>query len=201
MSSRVKKRNKVARQVIDDMFAKRISVPEARARLEWVKKGKYQAQRPGPRRAAVVKSASVTTGYEQFLASANPQIRETARSAQAAQVAGMVEEAVAKVLKSAEPVTPAVPAVPAGTARWSGADRELLAKAEFHADPYEREAARRYLVSKGMLPGGPDPGPASGKTRTIQVFTQAPGPGGEPAQAPPLELPGLCIAPPGSAGR
>jgi hypothetical protein len=75
-------RKRLKQQVVDDMFAGKISVPEARARIAWVRTGVYKsAQQAGEARAAVMKSAGPVTGFEQYFDSADPQIREWARAA------------------------------------------------------------------------------------------------------------------------
>jgi hypothetical protein len=64
-------------QVIGDMFAGKISVPEARARMAWIKSGDWQ---PAVR-AMAVKSAAAVTGFERYDAHPDPQVREWARAA------------------------------------------------------------------------------------------------------------------------
>ena len=70
------RKKRLRRQVIDQMLTGAISVPEARARMAWVKTGAYQ-----PPRATAVKSAGPVTGYERYYAHPDPQVREWARAA------------------------------------------------------------------------------------------------------------------------
>ena len=76
-----KRKKRLRRQVIEQMLAKKISVPEARARMDWVKKGRYQPPRAGKPGAMAVKSAGPVTGYERYDTHPDPQVREWARAA------------------------------------------------------------------------------------------------------------------------
>jgi hypothetical protein len=76
------RKKKLKQQVIDQMLARQISVPEAKARWAWIKTGRYQPpRRPGAGQAMAVKSAGPVTGYEQYDAHPDPRIRERARAA------------------------------------------------------------------------------------------------------------------------
>lgn len=75
-------KKKLRMRVIDDMFTGKISVPEAKARIAWVKSGLYRPPvQHGASRVAVMKSAGQLTGFEQYFDSADPQVREWARAA------------------------------------------------------------------------------------------------------------------------
>ena len=75
------RKKKLRMQVIDAMLSKQISVPEAQARMGWVKTGVYQPPHAGRPRAVAVKSAGPDTRYERYLASTDPQIRQWAEAA------------------------------------------------------------------------------------------------------------------------
>lgn len=72
-------KKKLREQVYEQMLAKQISVPEARARLESLKTGVYKAA--GSSQRAALKSAAPAGWSEWYDASTNPVIRERAREA------------------------------------------------------------------------------------------------------------------------
>jgi hypothetical protein len=75
------RKKKLRRKVIDQMLAKEISVPEARARIAWVNTGRYQAPRQAGHQGAALKSARPGSEWERYYSSPDPEIRERAREA------------------------------------------------------------------------------------------------------------------------
>jgi hypothetical protein len=188
----------MARQVIDG----RVTAAEARRRLG----GKTTRTSP----AAVAKMQGgapawppqrypgelVTTDDYLLDAIREPMPRPgVTKAAGAGQVPREDPQRTAKLLKSHR--SPQPESAPARPVHWSPAMREMLLDAEYHHDPAAREAARKYLVNKGMLWG--EPAPVRSNTGTVRVLVRAPGPDGE-SQSPTLAE-ALHIAPPGSAGR
>ncbi len=76
-----KRKKKLRLQVIDAMLAGAISVPEAQARMGWVKTGVYQPPHTGKPRTIAVKAAGPAIRYEKYLTSTDPQIRQWAEAA------------------------------------------------------------------------------------------------------------------------
>ena len=177
------RKKKLRQKVIDQMLAKQISVPEARARLASLKTGVYQA----PRRAD-----KLVTGSRRAQG-INEQIDECQREAGKwlmraehlfAERDGVSGAVVKARGKPAGPVT--------------GYERDFDS-----SNPRFREwaaaAAEQELVTKGLLPGA---APA-GRPGAVRALVRVPGQDGtfgwQPMQDP--AAPGPPIVPPGIAGR
>jgi hypothetical protein len=140
VSGRGKK--KARDQVINKMFAGKISVAEARTWLDW-KPGRGRAQAGKQAAAEVAKSAgpSLPQVWENHN---NPQIRERFRDP--------------VVMKSLQGTGGNAPPAARPAPRWTALDAALLRESREHRDPARRDATWRTLEQRGTLgwtpPGG-----------------------------------------------